>query len=811
MMPACRTRSQCCQRSKRKAKAQETKAIKVKLTLLAALSGLFFASAVPATPNDGSVLPFPTPPSASTAGQTLQESVHKRRVEPEHLSKDAPNILIILIDDAGFGTPDTFGGFAHTPTLTKLRDEGVSYNRFHTTSICSPTRAALLTGRNHQRVGSGTIAERAVDWDGYTGIIPKTSASIAEVLKNYGYKTSAFGKWHNTPADQTTAMGPFTYWPTSYGFDYFYGFLAGETSQWEPRLVENTTPIEPPHDEKYHLTEDMAAQAITWLKKHRAFSPDKPFFMYWAPGGVHGPHQVFQEWTDKYKGKFDQGWDKLREEIFARQKQLGWVPASAELTPRAPTMPSWDSIPESERPFQLRLMEIYAGFCEHTDAQVGKLVDYLDQIGQRENTIIFYIWGDNGSSAEGQNGSISELLAQNQIPNTIAQQIKALDELGGLKALGGSQTDNMYHAGWAWAGDTPFRYTKLIASHFGGTRNPLVVSWPKKIKPDKAPRSQFYHVNDIPPTVYDILGIKPPKEVNGFKQDPIDGVSMAASFTNPKAPENKHVQYFDNNGSRGIYYDGWYACTFGPLIPWVNAQPGLADWDSSKDVWELYDLNTDFTQMHDLAKERPDKLAEMKKLFLAQAKENKVFPIGAGIWLRIHPEDRIKTPYTSWTFDETTTRLPEFTAPAVGNTSNTVTIDLECGADASGVLYALGGAGGGLTCYMDKGQLVFEYNLMIIDRWIATSKEKIAPGKHTIVVDTTLKAPKPGAPADIVLSVDGKEVARTAVKMSVPAAFTASETFDVGVDLGSPVSRDYFDRRPFKFSGKIEQVRVELK
>ena len=316
-------------------------------------------------------------------------------------------------------------------------------------------------------------------------------------------------------------------------------------------------------------------------------------------------------------------------------------------------------------------MEIYAGFCEHTDAQVGKLVDYLEQTGQRENTLIFYIWGDNGSSAEGQNGSISELLAQNQIPNTVAQQIKALDELGGLNALGTSLTDNMYHAGWAWAGDTPLRYTKLIASHFGGTRNPLVVSWPKKIKPDKTPRSQFYHVNDVVPTLYDILGIKPPKEVNGFRQDPIDGVSMLASFNNAKAPENKHVQYFDNNGSRGIYHDGWYACTFGPLIPWVNAQPGLADWDSSKDVWELYDLTKDFSQMHDLAKENPEKLAEMKKLFLAQAKENKVFPIGAGIWLRIHPEDRIKTPYTSWTFDDTTTRMPEFTAPAVGNTSNT--------------------------------------------------------------------------------------------------------------------------------------------
>jgi arylsulfatase A-like enzyme len=764
-----------------------------------------------AAPNDGSVLPFPPTPSASKAGPTLQESTHKRRVEPDRLPKDAPNVLIVLIDDAGFGVPDTFGGFAHTPTLSRLRDEGISYNRFHTTSICSPTRAALLTGRNHQRVGSGTIAERAVDWDGYTGVMPMTSATIPEVLKNYGYKTSAFGKWHNTPADQTTAMGPFTYWPTGYGFEYFYGFLAGETSQWEPRLVENTTAIEPPHDEAYHLTDDLADKGITWLKKHRAFTPDKPFFMYWAPGGVHGPLHVNAQWADKYKGKFDQGWDKLREEIFARQKALGWIPANTELTPRDKTMPAWADIPEAERAFQTRLMELYAGFVEHTDAQVGKLVDFLDQTGQRDNTIILYIWGDNGSSAEGQNGSISELLAQNQIPNTIAQQMKALDELGGLKALGGPLTDPLYHAGWAWAGSTPFRSTKLVAAHFGGTRNPLVVSWPKKIKADKTPRSQFYHVNDIAPTLYDILGIKAPKTVNGFKQDPIDGVSMAASFTNPNTPENKHIQYFDNNGSDGIYQDGWYACTFGPLIPWLNAQKGLADWDSSKDVWELYDLDKDFSQMHDLAKERPDKVAEMKKLFLAQAKENKAFPIGAGIWLRIHPEDRIKTPYTSWTFDDTTTRMPEFTAPALGNHDNTVTINLECGAEASGVLYAMGGSGGGLTCYMDKGQLVYEYNLMIIDRSIAKSPEKIAPGKHTIVVETRLKVPKPGAPADIVLRLDGKEVARTTAKMTVPAAFTASESFDVGTDLGSVVSRDYFERAPFKFTGKIESVKVELK
>ena len=733
----------------------------------------------------------------------------KRRVEPDRLPEDAPNIVIILIDDVGFGTPDTFGGFAHTPTLSRLAKEGISYNRFHTTSICSPTRASLLTGRNHQRIGNGTIAERAVDWDGYTGVIPETSATVAEVLHHYGYKTSAFGKWHNTPADQTTSMGPFTYWPTGYGFDYFYGFLAGETSQYEPRLVENTNPVEPPHDEKYHLTEDMAEKGIAWLKRHRAFSPDKPFLMYWAPGAAHGPHHIFPKWADKYKGKFDQGWDKLRKSIFARQKELGWIPRNAELTPRADTMAAWDDIPESEHAFQIRLMELFAGFVEHTDAQVGKLVDFLDETGQRDNTIIFYIWGDNGSSAEGQRGSISELLAQNGIPNTVEQQIEALQELGGLDALGGSLTDNMYHASWAWAGSTPFRYTKLIASHFGGTRNPLVVSWPKKIKSDRQPRSHFQHVNDIAPTIYDLLDIKHPDVVNGVRQEPMDGVSMATSLFDPKAPETKHFQYFDNNGSRGIYQDGMYACTFGPLSPWLNAQPGLDKWDSAKDVWELYDLTKDFSQAHNLADKHPEKLDEMKKFFLEQAKENKAFPIGAGIWLRIHPEDVITSPYTKWTFDSTTTRMPEFIAPGLGKKSNTVTIDLEVGEEASGVLYALGGASGGVTCYLDEGYVVYEYNLMIIERYITKSKGKLAPGKHTIVVDTTLA--RPAAPADIRMSVDGKEVARMTTKRTVPLAFTASETFDVGIDLGSPVSRDYFDRRPFRFKGQIEQFTVRLK
>ncbi len=735
----------------------------------------------------------------------------KWRKEPERLKPGAPNILIVLIDDVGFGVPDTFGGEVRTPTLTRLRDAGISYNAFHTTSICSPSRAALLTGRNHHRVGNGTIAERASDFDGYTGIIPKTSATMPEVLHHYGYKSAAFGKWHNTPANQTTAMGPFDRWPTGHGFDFFYGFLAGETSQWEPRLYENQSAIEPPHSEKYHLTEDMVDKGLAWIKRHQAFSPDKPFLMYWAPGGAHGPHHIFPEWADKYKGKFDDGWDKYRERVFQRQKELGWIPADAKLTPRADTMASWDSIPETERPFQRRLMEVFAGFAEHTDAQVGKLVDGLERLGVRENTIILYIWGDNGSSAEGQKGSISELLAQNNIPNNIEQQMAALTKVGGLPALGSPKVDNMYHAGWAWAGSTPFRSTKLVAAHFGGTRNPMVVSWPKGIKPDKTPRSQFHHLNDIVPTLYEVIGIKHPEEVNGFKQDPMDGVSMAYTFADSQAPGHKKIQYFENNASRGIYHDGWFACTFGPFVPWDTPSTAarLKGWDANKDVWELYDLSKDFSQAEDLANKESDRLARLKDLFLAEAKANKALPIGGGLWTRFHPEDVISSPYKSWRFDATTTRMPEFTDPALGKRSNHVALSVELGQEASGVLYALGGASGGVTFYMDKGQLVYEYNMLIIERTIARSEAKLAPGKHKIEVSETVA--QPGAPADVVLKVDDQEVARTTVKRTVPGAFTASETFDVGVDLGSPVSLEYFDRAPFKFDGKIEKVAVELK
>jgi arylsulfatase len=544
------------------------------------------------------------------------------------------------------------------------------------------------------------------------------------------------------------------------------------------------------------------------MRRHRSFSPDKPFLMYWAPGAAHGPHHVSKEWADKYKGQFDDGWDALRDRTFKRQKKLSWIPPETELTPRASTMPGWDSIPEDQRPFQRRLMEVYAGFVEHVDVQAGKVIDELERLGIRDNTIVFYIFGDNGSSAEGQNGSISELLAQNQIPNTVEQQIEAMNKLGGLDALGGPKMDNMYHAGWAWAGGTPFQHTKLIASHFGGTRNPLAVSWPARITPDKTPRSQFHHVNDIAPTIYDILGIKPPKIVDGFEQDPIDGVSMLYTFNSASAPTRKGKQYFDNNGSRGIYHDGWFASTFGPLTPWLTVSPGLATWDSAKDVWELYDLKTDFSQANNLAPKDPERLEKMKELFLDEARENKVFPIGAGIWSRLHPEDRVKTPFTSWVFDTSTTRMPEFTAPGLGRESSHVTIDAEFGENASGVIYALGGASGGLSLYMDQGHLIYEYNMMIIERYVARTKDKLAAGPHRIEVLTTIA--KPGAPAEVVLKVDGTEVAIADVKRTVPAAFTASETFDVGIDLGSPVSLDYFDRRPFRFNGNITNVSVTL-
>jgi arylsulfatase A-like enzyme len=758
-------------------------------------------------------LPFPTTPSASIAGRTMQESIYKRRVEPRRLPVGSPNILIVLIDDAGPGLPSAFGGEVHTPTLDRVVKEGITYNRFHTTAMCSPTRASMLTGRNHHRVGNGQIAELANDWDGYSGRIPSSSALAAEVLKDYGYSTAAFGKWHNTPAEETTAAGPFQEWPTGLGFEYFYGFLAGEASQYEPNLVRNTTVVLPPKspEEGYHLSEDLADDAISWLNKHRAFQPDKPFYMYWASGAIHGPHHIMKEWADKYKGKFDDGWDAYRERVFKRAKEKAWIPANAQLTPRHETMPSWDSIPEDEKPFQRRLMEVAAGYAEHVDAQVGRLIDEIDKLGYGNNTLIFYVWGDNGSSSEGQNGTISELLAQNGIPTTVKQHIEALDELGGLDVLGSPKTDNQYHAGWAWAGSTPYKGTKLLASHFGGTRNPMAIRWPAKIKPDTTPRAQFHHCNDIVPTIYEVLGITPPLEVNGVPQDPIDGVSFAYSLNDPKAKGQLLTQYFEIMGSRSIYHDGWMASAFGPRAPWeAGVPPGIREWTPDKDTWELYNLEEDWTQAHDLAASMPEKLAQMKDIFLVEATKNKVLPIGGGLWVPLlHPEMRIAPPYAAWTFSGNTVRMPEFCAPALGNKPNVVSIDAQIPANANGVLYKLGANSGGLTCFVENGVLCYEYNLFIIQRTKIRAKEKLPVGKVKIEVETAYAVPRPGGPLNITMKVNGDVVATGQVPISAPLLFTANDCLDIGIALGSPVSLDYYDKMPFKFNGTIERLRVE--
>jgi arylsulfatase len=760
--------------------------------------------------SSGAVLPFSPVPSASTPGLTMETSTYRKRVEPRHLPENAPNILIILMDDVGPGTPSTYGGEVNTPTLSRVANMGISYNRFHSTAMCSPTRAALLTGRNHTSVGNGQISAIANDFDGFSGIMPRTSATMAEVLRAYGYSTGAWGKWHNTPEDQISDAGPFDYWPTGYGFEYFYGFLAGEASQYEPTMTRNTTTVTGEPARHYHLSEDIAQDAISWLRDHAANAPGKPFFMYWAPGAAHGPHQVWKEWADKYKGRFDDGWDKYRERAFARQKALGWIPASAQLTPRPASMASWESIPESEKPFQRRLMEVFAGFAEHADYNAGLVVDEIERQGQLDNTLVLYIWGDNGSSSEGLNGTISEQLAQNAIPTTIAQHIAALNELGGLSALGGPKTDNMYHAGWAWAGSSPYQGTKLMGSYFGGIRQPMAVAWPQRIKPDTIPRPQFHHVIDVVPTVYEVLGITAPRTVNGFDQDPIAGVSMAYTFTDPKAAGTRRTQFFDIMASRGIYHDGWFASAPGPREPWVGGIPrGIKEWSPLTDKWELYHIDEDWTQAKDLAATEPKKLDEMKALFLEESRKYKNMPIGGGLWATamFHPEDAPAPSRTEWILTGRVTRMPESTAPKLGKNSSTVTMEIDVPQRAQGVLYALAGFSGGVTAYVKDGYLNYEFNLFEVERTRIRSKQRLPVGEATVEIDARLKD-KIGGPMDITLKVNGEVVGQGTVPRAMSLHFSSNGTFDIGADLYSPVSLDYFDQAPFPFNGTIKTTTI---
>lgn len=759
------------------------------------------------------ILPIPAVRSASVAGRTIQDSTYAPHPPQRPLPADAPNIVVILIDDAGPGLPDTFGGRVHTPTLSRVHQQGVGFNRFHTTAMCSPTRASLLTGRNPHHVGAGQIGELANDWDGYSGHIPRDSALLPDILKNYGYATSAFGKWHNTPVEETGETGPFENWPTGLGFEYFYGFLAGEASDWEPNLVRNTTSVLPPKtpDEGYHLSEDLADDATSWLRKHKAQQPDKPFFLYWASGAMHGPQHIHKEWADKYKGVFDDGWDVYREHTFEQAKASGWLPDDAELTERHETMTAWEDIPDEEKPFQRRLMEVAAGYGEHADAQAGKVLDQIDALGYGDNTLVFYIWGDNGSSAEGQNGTISEWLAQNAIQSTIAEHIEALDEIGGLDAIGSPLTDNQYHSGWAWAGSTPYKGTKLLASHLGGTRNPMVISWPQRIPADSRPRTQFHHSNDLAPTVLEILGITPPKTVGGVMQKPLDGTSFAYAIDDAEAAGRLKTQYFEVMGSRAIYHDGWMASAVGPRLPWVAGYVSdIASWSPDEDVWELYHLDEDWTQAHDLAAENPQKLRELQDTFLVEATKNDVLPIGGGIYVpMLHPELRITPPYTAWDLSGDTVRIPEIIAPRLGYHSNVVTLHVTVADGASGVLYKLGGNAGGLTAFVDDGIIRYEYNLFIIRRYKIAASTPLEAGSHRIEIRTTRQDGSLWSPLGIEIVIDGDIVGEGIVPQSAPLFFTANDCLDIGRALGSPVALDYRELAPFPFTGSIDRVHIE--
>eukprot|EP00437_Effrenium_voratum_P008265 CAMPEP_0181421594 /NCGR_PEP_ID=MMETSP1110-20121109/13176_1 /TAXON_ID=174948 /ORGANISM="Symbiodinium sp., Strain CCMP421" /LENGTH=797 /DNA_ID=CAMNT_0023544659 /DNA_START=73 /DNA_END=2466 /DNA_ORIENTATION=- len=763
-------------------------------------------------------LPIPPMPSEAIIGPTLKDSKNCWPKERKLLRKDAPNIVLIMNDDVGFGAPDTFGGPIHTPSMSRVAKAGVTYNRFHTTAICSPTRASLMTGRNSHAVGSGQITEAASGFPGYTGIIPKSASTIAKVLSGYGYDTAAFGKWHNTPVNDLFKTGPFDQYPTGLGFSYFYGFLAGETSQYEPRLFENTNPIEPPKtkEKPYHLTEDMADKAVKFIKDNRALTPDRPFFIYFAPGGTHGPHHVFKEWADKYKGKFDMGWEELRNITYQKQKAMGWIPGTAKLTAMDATMEKWEHIPAQHRAFQLRLMEVYAGYLEHTDTQHGKILDELERQGLFNNTLIIYILGDNGASAEGLHGTIDELLAENALASTADQQIEVLNrDFGGLDALGSKHVDNMYHSSWAWALDTPFKSTKLVAAHFGGTRTPMSICWPKVIKPDPTPRSQFHHVSDIAPTIYEAIGIEAPGHVDSVAQLKLDGVSMVYTFNNATAEGRKSAQYFEVMGSRGVYKDGWFASVFGPRIPWTDPnETRMRAWDPDTDVWELYDLSTDYSQARDLSRDMPEKMEKMKQIFLMEAAENQVLPVGAGLYtVYYHPEEGPHSPLTSWELYQGMSRIAESNAPSFkSGASSLSTLDVEVPSNASGVLFCVGGTAGGFSVYFDGGYLYAEYMATLLYRYIAVSKAPVSPGRHKIEVVLNYDMSKPevlAPPADLSLRVDAQQVASVRVEKSIRLAFDASETFDVGMDLGSPVSLKYASRSPFTYPSTIYAIKIK--
>jgi arylsulfatase A-like enzyme len=723
--------------------------------------------------------------------------------------KGAPNVLIVLIDDVGFGASSAFGGPCQTPNFEKLAANGLRYNRFHTTALCSPTRQALLTGRNHHSVGMGGITEIATSVPGYNSILPNTCAPLARTLLLNGYSTSQFGKCHEVPVWQTSPMGPFDAWPTGGGgFEYFYGFLGGETNQYYPALYDGTSPIEPEKtaEEGYHFTDDMTTKAINWIRQQKALMPDKPFFTYFAPGATHAPHHVPKEWSDKYKGKFDQGWDKLREETFARQLQLGVIPQNCHLTERHAEIPAWDTISAEMKPVLIRQMEVYAGFLEHTDHHIGRLVDGLKDLGILDDTLIYVIIGDNGASAEGSlQGCFNEMAPLTGFPQleTAAFLTERMDKFGGLEAY------NHYAVGWAHSMSTPYQWTKQVASHFGGTRNGTIVHWPRGITAKNEVRSQFHHVIDIAPTIFEVAGLPAPVFVNGVQQQPIEGVSMLYSFNDATAAERRETQYFEMMGNRGIYHKGWTAVTR-HRTPWETGQVKLPAFDD--DVWELYDTTTDWSQSKDLARENPKRLHDLQRLWLIEAVKYNVVPLDDRAAERTNPEFAGRPQLIKGNRQVLFGGMGRLTESSVVNTKNkshALTAEVVVPATgAQGVIVALGGIIGGWSLYARDGKLKYCYNFYGVDRYTIEAASTIPPGTHQVRMEFKYDGGGLARGGLVTLYVDGHKVGEGRVERTEPMVFSADETCDVGNEFGSPVTYDY--PTPRKFNGEVNWVEIDI-
>jgi arylsulfatase len=757
----------------------------------------------PAPQFNRTVLPIAPEQNQSVVGLRSKDS---KGVFPRPVTAPdgAPNVLLVLLDDVGFGASSTFGGAISTPNIQKLADNGIRYNRFHTTAVCSPTRAALITGRNHHTAHTGVVMEMATGYDGYNSLVGKDMATIGEMLKLNGYNTAWFGKNHNVADWESTQAGPFDRWPTGMGFEKFYGFLGGVANNWRPALYDGTTPIEP-HIGKpdYNLDFDLADKAIEWIQMQKTVAPQKPFLCYIAPGAIHAPQHATPEWIAKYKGKFDMGWDKLREETFARQKQMGIIPADAKLTPRPKEMPSWDSMSDRQKKVMARMMEVAAGQLSQVDYNFGRVMKAIDDMGQTDNTLVIYVIGDNGGSGEGTlQGVFNDMNIVSQSTETLEYLEKNMDDMGGWKS------SNLYGVPWAWATNTPFQWTKQVASHFGGTRNGLVISWPKGIKARGEIRSQFSHVIDIVPTILEAAGLPQPTKVNGTDQHPIEGTSMVYTFDDAKAEDRRKTQYFEIFGNSGIYHDGWFAGTTPFRLPWSGVG---TDADVLTTKWELYNIDKDFSQAEDLAEKMPEKLREMQVRFYAEAAKHSVLPIQTSAAERFG--EGIRPSMTgdrkSFTYTAGLKRIPEGTAPPIKNRSWSITTELTVKGDESGVIVTQGGILAGWAFYFEKGKPVFSYSFTNGERWRFAAKEPLPAGKHKLVMDFTYDGGGMGKGGNVSIKANDKVIAEGKVGRTVPFRFSTEETLDIGEDTGTPVDLSY--DVPATFTGELGKVVIDLK